>query len=235
MGAAKVALIVGTGGGLDVAVAAALVEKGMSVELFVHGGRKMPDVPVPVQLTALDITDEGKLAAAVQAFTERKGRVDCLINCPDLRINRPLAETTAQEWDDSVALNLTAVFLACKHVVPLMVKQGAGRVVNVSSDVARMGALNSAAYAAAKAGLITFSKSLTREVADFGVRVNVVSLGMMGEDIATFGSEADISAIPLKRAGKWEEAAYLVRCITDEKLEYMTGQTVHMNGGLYMP
>lgn len=235
MSTEKVALIVGMGGQLDVTIAKTLIAEGIAVELFIHGEKQFPEVPARVQLTALDLTDEGTIEAAVQSCAGRKGRVDYLINCPDFRINCPLPDTTAKEWDDSVALNLTSIFLMCKHVVPLMMKQKSGRVVNVSSDAARMGALNSAAYAASKAGLITFSKSLTREIADYGIRVNVLSLGMMGKDILTFGAEADISAVPLKRTGKWEEAAYMVSCLLSEQLEYMTGQTVHVNGGLYMP
>lgn len=234
MGAEKAALIVGTGGRLDVALAQALIDAGISVDLFVHGDTL--DIPARARLTLIDLTNEEQIQAAVQSVYALRGKIDFLINCPDFRISLPLTETAAKEWEECVALNLTSVFLLCKHVVPGMIKKRSGRVINLSSDAARMGAVNGAAYAAAKAGVITFGKSLAREVAAYGIRVNCVSLGLMGEDDSlTLGGETDISAIPLKRTGKWEEAAGAVFCLLDEKQEYMTGQTVHVNGGLYMP
>lgn len=231
----KASLIAGSGGRLDAVLAKALIDRGNSVELLVHGGRTTARMPAQALVTSVDFNDEDSISAAVLSLIAREGKIDGLVNCPDFRINRPLTETTAKEWEESVSLNLTSVFLVCKHVVPFMMERKSGRIINFSSDAARMGAPDGAAYAAAKAGVITFSKSLAREVAAFGIRVNVLSLGMMDEDVAPMGGETDISGIPLKRTGKWEEAAQAAICLLDDKLEYLTGQTVHVNGGLYMP
>ncbi len=238
----KTAMIVGMGGNRDAAFARALTAQKMSVELLVHGGR-LPDVKADlsadlgdsVTVSGLDITQEEEIRNAVQLVLARRGKIDCLINCPDFPLRGDLPGITAKEWDDCVALNLTAVFMTCKHVAAAMIGRRAGAIINVSSDAAKMGALNGAAYAAAKAGLIAFSKSLAREVAGYGVRVNVISAGMMEGEATPLGADVSAGDILFKRAGAWEDAAHLAVCLLDDRSSYLTGQTVHVNGGLYMP
>ena len=179
--------------------------------------------------------EEESVRAAVQAVAARRDRIDGLIVCPDFRLQGALAATASEDWDHCLALNLTSVFMVCKHVLPVMIKQGAGRVINVSSDAGRMGVLNGAAYAAAKAGVMTFSKALAREAASQGITVNVVSLGMIGEEILPLGAETDLGGVLLKRAGKWEEVAQAILGLLHDRSGYLTGQTIHVNGGLYMP
>jgi NAD(P)-dependent dehydrogenase (short-subunit alcohol dehydrogenase family) len=238
----KTALIVGMGGKRDAAFARALAAQKMSVELLVHGGRLSDlqadlraDLGEGVTVSGLDLTEEEEIRNAVQSIVARRGKIDCLINCPDFPLRGALPDITEKEWDDCVALNLSAVFMICKHVAAAMIDRRAGAIVNVTSDAAKMGAANGAAYAVAKAGLIAFSKSLAREVAGYGVRVNVISAGMMDGETTTLGADADVGDILLKRAGTWEEAAHLAACFLEDRSSYLTGQTVHVNGGLYMP
>lgn len=235
MSAEKVVLIVGMGGRRDVALGRVLLDEGFAVELLIHGGSSASDVPPQAHSGAIDLTDEDNIQAAVHAVAARKERIDALIVCPDFRIQGALTDTASRDWDDCIALNLTSVFMVCKHVVPVMIRQGAGRVINVSSDAGRMGVLNGAAYAAAKAGVMTFSKALAREVAAHGITVNVVSLGMIEEEILPLGAETDLSGVLLKRAGKWEEVTQAALGLLHDRSGYLTGQTVHVNGGLYMP
>jgi 3-oxoacyl-[acyl-carrier protein] reductase len=98
-----------------------------------------------------------------------------------------------------------------------------------------MGAANGAAYAAAKAGVITFSKALAREVAAYGINVNVISTGMIEETDPSLGGASGFADVLLKRPGSWEEVAYIMSCMLNDRASYLTGQTVHVNGGLYMP
>ncbi len=234
----KTAVIVGMGGRRDAAFARALAAQNMEVELLVHGGR-LSDLKAAlgkgITVSGLDLTEEEKILNAVQSVVARRGQIDCLINCPDFPLRGAFPDITVQEWDDCVALNLTSVFMTCKHAAAAMIGRRAGAIINVTSDAARMGALNGAAYAVAKAGLIAFSKSLAREVAGHGVRVNVISAGMMEGEATPLGAEAGMGDILLKRAGTWEDAAHLAVCLLEDQSSYLTGQTVHINGGLYMP
>ena len=235
MSRGKVILIVGMGGKRDVALARVLLEEGFAVEMLIHGDDNPPAIALPAPAGAIDLMDEDSVRAAVQAVLVRRERIDGLIVCPDFRLQGALAATVSEDWDHCLALNLTSVFMVCKHVLPVMIKQGAGRVINVSSDAGRMGVLNGAAYAAAKAGVMTFSKALAREAASQGITVNVVSLGMIGEEILPLGAETDLGGVLLKRAGKWEEVAQAVLGLLHDRSGYLTGQTIHVNGGLYMP
>ncbi len=231
----KVALIIGSGDRRDAVFAHALVDEGLCVEMLVHGNAHLPPLSDKVNSSVLDIANEEEVSAAVQAIAARRGNIDCLINCPDFPVERTLPETTEKEWEDCMAMNLTSIFLACKHVAPLMIARRAGRIINMTSDAGRMGAINGAAYAAAKAGVITFSKALAREVAAYGINVNVVSAGMMEDSAAPLGGESGIDSVLLKRRGNWEEVAYIVLCLLNDRSSYVTGQTIHVNGGLYMP
>lgn len=235
MSTKKVVLIVGMGGRRDAALARVLLEEGMAVELLLHGGKSALDIPSQVHTGPIDLTDESNIEAAVQAVATRQEKLDALIVCPDFCLQGALAETSSNDWEECIALNLTSVFMICKHVVPVMIKQGAGRVINVSSDAGRMGVLNGAAYAAAKAGVMTFSKALAREMAAHGITVNVVSLGMIEGEVQALGAETDLSGVLLKRAGRWEEVAQAVLGLLHNRSGYLTGQTIHVNGGLYMP
>jgi 3-oxoacyl-[acyl-carrier protein] reductase len=231
----KVALIIGTGGRQDSAFAQALADEGTYVELLVQGNADLPTPSDRVRCSALDIEDEDKISNAVQSIARNRGGIDFLITCPDFRLSRALLETTEEEWETCVALNLTSVFLACKHVVPVMAARRTGRIINITSDAGRMGAANGAAYAATKAGVITFSKALAREVAASGINVNVISTGMMEEGDPDLGDAGGFTDVLLKRPGSWEEVAYIMSCLLNDRASYLTGQTIHVNGGLYMP
>jgi 3-oxoacyl-[acyl-carrier protein] reductase len=231
----KVALIIGTGGRQDSAFAQSLAEEGAHVELLVHGNAVLPALSERVSSKSLAIDDEEEISQAVQSVARSRGVIDFLITCPDFHLHHPLPETTEEEWEACMALNLTSVFLACKHVAPVMAAQRTGRIINVTSDAGRMGAANGAAYAAAKAGVITFSKALAREVAGSGICVNVISTGMMEAEDPDPGDAGGFTDVRLKRPGTWEEVAYILSCLLNDRASYLTGQTVHVNGGLYMP
>ncbi len=231
----KVALISGTGGTIDSALAKALLEAGYLVEHVGQQGALSPSLLNELSVRAVDLTDENKIQIAVQSVLEKRQRIDCLVNSPDLRHHRALTELTEKLWDESMAINLTSIFLMCKHALPIMMKQKSGKIVNVVSDAARIGAYMGAAYSSAKGAVIGFSKSLSREMASYGITVNMISVGYIGEGIVPFRQDSEGNAIPLGRVGQWEEVATICLCLLDEKVSYMTGQTIHVNGGLLMP
>lgn len=231
----KVAVIAGTGGSRQASFARALAVRDISLALLVHGNAGLPDAGDDAPIVRLDITNEEEIRNAVRSVVESRGKIDYLVTCPDFPVCGALTDTAEKDWEQCVALNLTSVFMICKHVVPFMINSRTGSIINVSSDAGKMGVLKGAAYAAAKAGVSTFSKSLAREVADYGISVNVISAGMIGEDALPLGADAGIGDILLKRKGKWNEVAHMAVCLFDERSSYLTGQTVHVNGGLYMP
>lgn len=232
----KVAVIAGMGGVRDAVFAKTLAADGISVELLTHGeGDSFPDAATNISVSRLDITREEEIQRSVGAVAERHGTIDFLITCPEFRIDSALVDLPEEEWERSVALNLTSVFMICKHVVPVMIRSRAGSIIHLSSDGGRMGIMRGAAYAAAKAGVGTFSKALAREVAGYGIRVNVLSTGLIGEDALPLGADGGTGDILLKRKGTWEEVAHMALCLLHERSSYVTGQTVHVNGGLYMP
>ena len=231
----KVAIVSGIGGPVGSALSEVLSEAGVSVELV---GQQSGGTPAPIMTvgsTTVDFTHEDQIQKAVQSILEKRQRIDYLVTCPDLRYHHPLWELPEKLWDESVAINLTSVFLMCKHVVPVMMKQKSGKIVNVISDAARIGTYQGAAYASTKAAVIGFSKALSREVASYGITVNLVSAGYVGEGTLPFRQEPDGNTIPLGRVGQWQEVANACLFLLDEKAGYMTGQTVHVNGGLLMP
>ncbi len=236
MDESKVAIICGMGGALDAILAKTLMDNGINVEMIEHRADSMivDSTGVAGGRFSVDLTNEEEIQAAIGQIIVRRGKVDYLINCPDLRLNSSLDELDGKAWDDSISFNLTSVFLTCKHVVPTMIAQGKGRIINLSSDAAHVGAQNGAAYAAAKAGVIAFSKVLVREVGSKGITVNTVSAGLIGEDLLPFRNDLGVNSIPLGRSGRWEDVANAVLCLLDERLSYLTGQTVHVNGGLLM-
>jgi len=225
----KVAVVVGEAQKKEEAFAEALLAKSISVELVVE---KDCSLRVGVPITVTEITAEEELAATFRKIFDRYGRIDYLINCMDFYLEKPLIDTEEEEWDELIMRNLTAVFLSCKSALPYLVP--GGRIINVTSDAARLGARKASAYAAAKAGVVTFSKSLARESVSRGIAVNVLSVGLMEDEERALGWESGVDSIPLGRTGKWEEAAAFLASLL-EAPKYVTGQTFHINGGLYMP
>jgi 3-oxoacyl-[acyl-carrier protein] reductase len=175
---------------------------------------------------------------AVAETQERFGRIDLLVNNAGVTRDGLLIRMKDADWDEVLGVNLRAVFQATRAAARLMVRQRAGRIVNVTSAAGVMGTPGQANYAAAKAGLIGLTKSAARELAHWGILVNAVAPGLIETDMAAVlpGAvrEAYISQIPLKRTGTAREVAEVVRFLASEGAGYITGQVIHVNGGLYM-
>jgi 3-oxoacyl-[acyl-carrier protein] reductase len=175
---------------------------------------------------------------AVSETQERFGRLDLLVNNAGITRDGLLIRMKDADWDEVLGVNLRAVFQATRAAARLMVRQRAGRIVNVTSAAGVMGTPGQANYSAAKAGLIGLTRSSARELAHWGILVNAVAPGLVETDMITSlpGNvrEAYVAQIPLKRAGTAREVAEVVRFLASEGAGYITGQVIHVNGGLYM-
>jgi 3-oxoacyl-[acyl-carrier protein] reductase len=183
----------------------------------------------------VDVTDEARLTAVVEGILAADD-VNILINNAGIARDGLVFRMSREDWDAVLTANLTSAFITCRLVARAMAKLRAGSIINVSSIVAITGNAGQTNYAASKAGLIGFSRSLAKEVATRGVRVNVVAPGYIDTDMTKSLSEkiteTVVAAIPLGRVGTAEEVANLIGFLAGDGSEYITGQVMQVDGGL---
>jgi 3-oxoacyl-[acyl-carrier protein] reductase len=233
----RTALVVGGAGGIGRAIAAAFVAEGGQVMV---ADRVKIEVPGAVGAVVIDVADEDSVTAAVAAATARLGRIDVLVNSAGILTEAPLAEMDLKTWSETLAVDLTGVFLCCRHVVPGMLERGWGRVINVASQLGIKGGTGLAHYAAAKAGVIALTKSLALEVSARGVLVNAIAPGpidtAMVAGISDEWKAAKRAELPLGRFGRPEEVApTAVLLASDPGGNLYVGQTLGPNSGDVMP
>jgi 2-hydroxycyclohexanecarboxyl-CoA dehydrogenase len=191
---------------------------------------------------SVDVTSRAQVERAVQQVLDAWGRVDVLVNAAGWDHVVPFLESTEDLWDRVVAVNFRGVLNTCHVVLPHMVAQGGGAVVNVSSDAGRVGSSGETVYSGAKGAVIAFSKALAREVVRYHVRVNVVAPGPTDtpllHEILQAGHRGLIDAIvrvtPMRRLARPEEVAEAVVFLASDRASFITGQTLSVSGGLTM-
>ena len=202
----------------------------MTDEIGAAGGRAEP--------ASADMTDTASLEALVAGVMTRHGKIDVLVSNAGITRDQLMLRMKRADWDEVLATNLTAAFTLCQAVLKPMIKQRSGRIVAISSVVGQSGNAGQANYAASKAGLIGFCKSLAREVASRNVTVNVVAPGLIETDMTralTADAQKDWSAqIPLGRPGSPADVAAAVCFLASDEASYITGQVLGVNGGMYM-
>ena len=239
----KVALVTGASRGIGRAIAGRLAGQGATVvaaargdhakesadEITSRGGR--------AEAISLDVTDAEAVEAAPAGVVARHGRLDILVSNAGITRDQLLLRMKSEDWDVVLATNLTACFTICQAVLRPMLKQRGGRVIAISSVVGQMGNAGQANYAASKAGLIGFCKSMAREVASRGITVNVVAPGLIETDMtkALTGTSREDWAerIPLGRLGSPEDVAHAVCFLASDEASYITGHVLAVNGGMY--
>ncbi|MDP5291841.1 3-oxoacyl-ACP reductase FabG [Oceanimonas sp. CHS3-5] len=186
----------------------------------------------------LNVTDAASLEQTLATIKERFGDIDVLVNNAGITRDNLMMRMKDEEWQDIIDTNLTSVFRLSKAVLRTMMKKRFGRIVTIGSVVGTMGNAGQANYAAAKAGLIGFSKSLGREVASRGITVNVVAPGFIETDMTRALNDEQragiLSQVPAQRLGDPKEIASAVAFLASDEAGYITGETLHVNGGMYM-
>ncbi|MEL6963978.1 MAG: SDR family oxidoreductase [Pseudomonadota bacterium] len=184
-----------------------------------------------------DVTSESDVQEMVEAAKSAHGRIDILVNNAAIRRQVPLLDMTLDEWREINAVILDGAFLVSRSVLPIMLENGGGTIVNIGGMTGHTGAVARAHVCAAKAGIVGLTKAIAVEFADRGITANCVIPGKIGGPRSTTSgaSPATPATIPLGREGKIEEAAGMVVSMCLPHARFMTGQSVHVSGGLYMP
>ncbi len=242
----KTAIVTGGSRGIGNAIVAEFLREGATVHAL---SRKPADNQAELEALAAasggavrwrtaDVTDEEDLGRAIEAILAEAGAVHVLVNNAGITRDGLVFRMPTADWDAVLRANLTSAFFTCRVVARAMVKQRAGSIINISSVSGMMGNAGQTNYAASKAGLIGFSKSLAREVATRGVRVNVIAPGFIETDMTKgLGGkvrEAFLAQIPLGRMGTAGEVAALAAFLASDRSSYVTGQVIPVDGGLAM-
>jgi 3-oxoacyl-[acyl-carrier protein] reductase len=187
----------------------------------------------------LNVTDNDQISDLIKSITEDYGSVDILVNNAGITRDNILVRMKEDEWDDIISTNLSSVYKMSKSVLRGMIKKRSGRIISITSVVGSMGNAGQSNYAAAKAGIMGFTKSLAREVGVRGITVNAIAPGFIKTDMTDAlpdeQKEALASQIPLTRLGTVDEIAQSVLFLAGESGSYITAQTLHVNGGMYAP
>jgi 3-oxoacyl-[acyl-carrier protein] reductase len=185
-----------------------------------------------------DVANAKEVEAFFDTILQQTGRIDVLVNNAGISRDNLLVRMKEQDWDAVLDINLKAAFLCAKCVAKAMMKQRYGRIVFISSVVGAIGNPGQANYAASKAGLIGLAKSMARELASRGITVNAVAPGLIDTDMTAAlpdkAKDAMMGLIPLGRPGTPEEVAAAVAFLVSDKTSYITGQVLHISGGMYM-
>ena len=186
---------------------------------------------------SLNVTDNDQISNVLKAVTEEYGAVDILINNAGITRDNILLRMKEEEWDEIISTNLSSVYKMSKAVLRGMIKKRSGRVISITSVVGAMGNAGQSNYAASKAGIIGFTKSLAREVGVRGITVNAIAPGFIETDMTDSLPDAQKAAlasqIPMGRLGTVDEIAKAVLFLAGDNASYITAQTIHINGGMY--
>jgi acetoacetyl-CoA reductase len=246
MASSKVAIVTGGTRGIGAAITSALTKDGVTVaagysrdkdgaeklqrEMAVHGGR------VTVHQGRVD--DAEDCVRVVNEVLAAHGRVDYLVNNAGITLDKTVRKMTVEDWHNVLNVNLFGAFAMTKAVLEHMIERASGRIVNISSVIGETGNVGQANYAASKAGLYGFTKSLALEMATKGITVNCVAPGFIGTEMVAAIPHAAlqrvIDRIPQKRLGKPEEVARVVKFLLEDESAYITGAVYAINGGLDM-
>ncbi|HDH7016947.1 TPA: 3-oxoacyl-[acyl-carrier-protein] reductase [Staphylococcus aureus] len=242
----KSALVTGASRGIGRSIALELAEEGYNVAVNYAGSKEKAEAVVEeIKAKGVDsfaiqanVADADEVKAMIKEVVSQFGSLDVLVNNAGITRDNLLMRMKEQEWDDVIDTNLKGVFNCIQKATPQMLRQRSGAIINLSSVVGAVGNPGQANYVATKAGVIGLTKSAARELASRGITVNAVAPGFIVSDMTDALSdelkEQMLTQIPLARFGQDTDIANTVAFLASDKAKYITGQTIHVNGGMYM-
>lgn len=237
----KVALVTGASRGIGKAIATQLKDLGATVigtATSEHGAEKISEYLGKGNGLVLNVTDNDSISTMFETIKANHGAIDVLVNNAGITRDNLIMRMKDDEWNDIIDTNLSSIFKISKAVLRPMMKNRNGRIINIGSVVGSMGNAGQVNYSTAKAGLLGFTKSLAREVASRGITVNTIAPGFIDTDMTQTltdeQKEGIFSQVPANRLGKPEEIASAVAFLASDAAAYITGETLHVNGGMYM-
>lgn len=242
----RVAFITGASRGIGRAIALTLAKAGTDIAGIdlnldeLKSAMKMIEDATGRKAIAVqaDVADPASVEKGIEEAITVLGRIDILVNNAGITKDNILLRMKDEEWDRVIKINLTGTFNCTKAVIRGMVKNRSGRIISIASVVGVMGNIGQANYAASKAGIIGFTKSIAREYANRGITANAIAPGFIETDMTKALSnevrDALIKQIPVGRLGMPEDVAHVVEFLASDEAAYITGQVIHVNGGMYM-
>jgi 3-oxoacyl-[acyl-carrier protein] reductase len=243
----KVCIVTGSSRGICKGIATAFAREGAKIVINYRSqeelaketaGDLVKKYCTEVEIVKADVSKEEEVAEMVTKATKRFGTVDVLVNNAGVHKDSVVWKMDKNVWEDVMCTNLTGIFLCTKHVIPIMREKNWGRIVNVSSVVGQIGLFGASNYSASKSGLFGFTKAVAKEVANRNITVNCVAFGYietgMNLRLTEEIRQKVLQEIPMKRFGKMEEVTGPIVFLCTDEAAYITGQTIHINGGYYM-
>jgi 3-oxoacyl-[acyl-carrier protein] reductase len=241
----RVALVTGASQGIGHACALHLARQGASVAVAARNQQKLDELVGTINAAngkaaafAVDVADEDQVKAAVKSAIAQFGKIDILVNNAGITRDQLVMRMKRADWDAVLNTNLTSAFLCIQAVIPSMLKQRWGRIINITSIFGQMGQAGQANYAASKAGLIGLTMAIAREVASRNITSNAIAPGFIETSMTAALSDefkqAAVKQIPLGRVGVPEDIASAVAFLASDEASYITGHVLNVNGGMLM-
>jgi 3-oxoacyl-[acyl-carrier protein] reductase len=241
----RVAFVTGASQGIGQACALALARAGASVAAAARNQQKLDELVAAIGAAGgkaaafvVDVGDEEQVKAAVKSALARFGKIDILVNNAGITRDQLVMRMKRADWDAVLNTNLTSAYLCIQQVIPSMLKQRWGRIINITSVFGQMGQAGQANYAASKAGLIGLTMAMAREVASRNITCNAIAPGFIETSMTAVLSEEfkqnAVKQIPLGRVGTPEDIANAVTFLASDAASYITGHVLNVNGGMLM-